>query len=89
MIKEEVGNRLKESRKAAGFTQRQVAEKLNMLQPSYARYESGVLELDYKKRGDCPAFCYKLTYCSTFSSNLKSIPFSPILMISTFTISPI
>lgn len=49
MIKEEVGNRLKESRKAAGFTQRQVAEKLNMLQPSYARYESGVLELDYEK----------------------------------------
>ncbi len=49
MIKEEVGERLKESRKAAGFTQDQVAKKLNMLQPSYARYESGVHELDYEK----------------------------------------
>lgn len=49
MIKEEVGKRLKESRKAAGYTQKQVAERLNMLQPSYARYESGVLELDYEK----------------------------------------
>ena len=49
MISSEVGKRLKESRKAAGYTQKQVAEKLNMLQPSYARYESGVLELDYEK----------------------------------------
>lgn len=49
MVREEVGKRLKESRKAAGFTQKEVAEKLNMLQPSYARYETGVLELDYEK----------------------------------------
>ncbi len=49
MVREEVGKRLKESRKAAGFTQKEVAEKLNMLQPSYARYEAGVLELDYEK----------------------------------------
>ncbi len=49
MLSNEVGKRLKESRKYAGFTQRQVAERLGMLQPSYARYESGVLELDYEK----------------------------------------
>ena len=49
MLSNEVGRRLKESRKYAGFTQRQVAEQLGMLQPSYARYESGVLELDYEK----------------------------------------
>ncbi len=49
MLSKEVGQRLKESRKYAGFTQRQVAERLGMLQPSYARYESGVLELDYEK----------------------------------------
>ena len=49
MLSNEVGKRLKESRKYAGLTQRQVAEKLGMLQPSYARYESGVLELDYEK----------------------------------------
>ena len=49
MLSNEVGKRLKESRKYAGFTQKQVAERLGMLQPSYARYESGVLELDYEK----------------------------------------
>lgn len=49
MLKEEVGKRLKDSRKIAGYTQRQVAEKMNMLQPAYARYESGALELDYEK----------------------------------------
>ncbi len=49
MLSNEVGKRLQESRKYAGFTQRQVAERLGMLQPSYARYESGVLELDYEK----------------------------------------
>jgi transcriptional regulator with XRE-family HTH domain len=49
MIQKEIGLRLKEARNAAGFTQKQVAEKLGMLQPAYARYESGALELDYAK----------------------------------------
>lgn len=48
-LKEQIGKRLKESRKAAGFTQKQVAEVLGMLQPAYARYESGAIELDYEK----------------------------------------
>ena len=49
MMKAEIGKRLQECRKAAGYTQAQVAERLNTTQPVYARYESGVLELDYGK----------------------------------------
>ena len=49
MLKEEVGKRLKESRKIAGYTQKQVAEKMGMVQPSYIKYELGKLELDYQK----------------------------------------
>ncbi len=45
----QVGARLKESRKNAGYTQKQVAEILKMLQPAYARYENGAVELDYAK----------------------------------------
>lgn len=44
-----VGARLKESRKAANFTQKQAADFLGILQPAYARYESGAIELDYAK----------------------------------------
>ena len=49
MLKEEVGKKLKESRKIAGYTQKQVAEKMGMVQPSYIKYELGKLELDYQK----------------------------------------
>jgi transcriptional regulator with XRE-family HTH domain len=48
-LKDGVGKRLKESRKYAGFSQNQVAQYLGILQPAYARYESGVIELDYEK----------------------------------------
>lgn len=48
-LKERVGQRLKESRRYAGLSQRQAAERLGILQPAYARYESGVIELDYQK----------------------------------------
>lgn len=48
-MKELVGQRLKESRKYAGLSQGQVAERLGMRQPAYARYESGAVELDYQK----------------------------------------
>lgn len=47
--KEEIGRRLKQSRKYAGLTQKQVAEHLGMQQSAYARYESGIYELDYDK----------------------------------------
>lgn len=45
----EVGKRLKEARNMANFTQKQVAEKLGMVQSAYARYEIGKIELDYEK----------------------------------------
>ncbi|MDE7086968.1 MAG: helix-turn-helix domain-containing protein [Clostridia bacterium] len=46
-LKIEVGERLKQSRKDAGYTQAQVAEKLNMTQQQYSRFENGVYELNY------------------------------------------
>lgn len=49
MIKEEVGKRLKEARKQAGYTQKQIAEMIGQIQPSYIKYELGKLELDYEK----------------------------------------
>lgn len=49
MLKEDVGRRLRESRKYAGYSQKQVAEILGMVQPAYARYELGMIELDYQK----------------------------------------
>ena len=49
IVKEEFGKRLKESRKTAGFTQKEVAEKLNMTQQQYSRFENGVFELNYEQ----------------------------------------
>lgn len=49
MIKIDVGKRLKEARKNAGFTQKAVAEKMGTVQSSYIKYELGKLELDYEK----------------------------------------
>ncbi len=46
-IKKSVGNRIKESRKDKGMTQKQVAEILCMTQQQYSRFENGVFELDY------------------------------------------
>ena len=46
-IKRIVGARLKESRKAAGYTQAKVAEFLLMPQQQYSRFENGKYELNY------------------------------------------
>lgn len=46
-IKKEVGERLKEARKTAGYTQAQVAEIMHMTQQQYSRFENGVYELNY------------------------------------------
>ncbi|MFQ7077378.1 MAG: helix-turn-helix domain-containing protein [Christensenellaceae bacterium] len=35
-------------KKGAGLTQEQTADLLNIKQQAYARYESGVIELDYQ-----------------------------------------
>ncbi len=48
-LKKEIGKRIKEARQEANFKQKEVAELLQMVQPSYARYENGTLELDYYK----------------------------------------
>ena len=48
-LKVEVGKRLKESRKIAGYTQKQVAEKLLMTQQQYSRFENGIFELNYEQ----------------------------------------
>ena len=46
-IKQEVGKRLKDSRKSAGYTQAQVAAMMLMTQQQYSRFENGVFELNY------------------------------------------
>ena len=46
-IKHAVGARLKESRKAAGYTQAKVAALLHMPQQQYSRFENGKYELNY------------------------------------------
>ncbi len=48
-MKEEVGKRLLESRKACKLTQKQVAEKLGVAQPVYQRFETGVFECNYEQ----------------------------------------
>lgn len=49
ILKVEVGKRVKEARKMAGYTQKQVAEKLLMTQQQYSRFENGIFELNYEQ----------------------------------------
>lgn len=42
-----VGNNLKAARRAKGYTQKAVAEKMYMTQQQYSRFENGVFELNY------------------------------------------
>lgn len=46
-LKKEIGNRLKEARLAAGYTQADIAKELQMSQQQYSRFENGVFELNY------------------------------------------
>jgi transcriptional regulator with XRE-family HTH domain len=48
-IKIKVGERLKEGRKVAGYTQNAVAKILLMTQQQYSRFENGVFELNYEQ----------------------------------------
>ncbi|MBE5753982.1 MAG: helix-turn-helix transcriptional regulator [Clostridiales bacterium] len=48
-VKVEVGKRLKEARRIAGYTQKQVADKLLMTQQQYSRFENGIFELNYEQ----------------------------------------
>ncbi len=46
-MKEEVGKRLFDCRKACKLTQKQVAEHLGVAQPVYQRFEKGLFECNY------------------------------------------
>lgn len=48
-LSKSVGAKLKEARIAKGYTQKQVAEKLNKYQSDYSEYETGKVQLDYEK----------------------------------------
>ncbi len=48
-IRKRVGKNLKMARKAAGLTQKQIAEELGKYQSDYSEYETGKIELDYEK----------------------------------------
>ena len=60
-LAQQVGQRLKQARKEKGLTQVEVGEKLGILQQAYARFESGVYELNYEQ---IVALC-KLFDCSS------------------------
>lgn len=60
-LKKQLGERLAQARKQAGYTQKQVGEKLGILQQAYARFENGVYELNYEQ---IVALC-KLFDCSS------------------------
>ena len=46
-MKDEVGKRLLDCRKALNLTQKQVAEVLGVAQPVYQRFEKGIFECNY------------------------------------------
>ncbi|MBQ7948768.1 MAG: helix-turn-helix transcriptional regulator [Clostridia bacterium] len=46
-LSQQIGANLKTARKQKGYTQEALAKKLGILQPAYARYESGKIELNY------------------------------------------
>lgn len=48
-LKVEVGKRVKDARRIAGYTQKQVAEKLLMTQQQYSRFENGIFEFNYEQ----------------------------------------
>ena len=49
MLAQELGRRLKTERKAKGFTQKVMAEKMGIVLQQYQTYESGRYQLDYEK----------------------------------------
>ena len=40
-----LGEKIYKLRKEKGYTQKQMAEMLNLSQPTYSRYESGILDI--------------------------------------------
>lgn len=48
-LRKQIGERLKDGRKAAGYTQAKAAEIMNMTQQQYSRFENGIFELNYEQ----------------------------------------
>ena len=48
-LQQKIGNNLKIARNAKNLTQNDVAKHLGILQPAYARFESGKFQLDYEQ----------------------------------------
>lgn len=48
-ITKKVGDNIKRARKLKNLTQKEMAEKLNMTQQQYSRFENGVFELNYSQ----------------------------------------
>ena len=48
-ISKEIGNNIKQARKYKGFTQKQVAQLMEMTQQQYSRFENGVFQLNYEQ----------------------------------------
>ena len=46
-LAKKIGTNIKNVRRAVGYTQKQVAEKMGMTQQQYSRFENGVFELNY------------------------------------------
>ena len=65
-VAEKIGANLKQARKDAGYTQKQVAEKFNMTQQQYSRFENGVFELNYTQILELCKF-YNITPNELFS----------------------
>ena len=48
-ISKRIGNNLKEARKFCKLTQKEVANKMNMTQQQYSRFENGIFQLNYEQ----------------------------------------
>lgn len=63
MLKEDLGLRLKETRKQLNLTQKQVADRLGVAQPVYQRFEKGIYECNYEQlRTLCEIFDVSADY---------------------------
>ena len=59
---------MKQARKFKGLTQREVAERFNMTQQQYSRFENGVFELNYEQILEFCKF-YEITPNELFDIN--------------------
>lgn len=48
-LSQKIGTNLKNARAQKNLTQKEVAQMLGILQPAYARYESGKIQLNYEQ----------------------------------------